>query len=96
MKKDLNYLITQSETKTENFTLISTSNLPFYKEILCYFNGCKKTIDASNISDIKYAEKPLRNNNGKTVCFQNQIASNNLYVEEAYVENSLFKSLQEF
>lgn len=62
MKIDLNYLLTLSETKTENFTLIS--KLPiFYREIYNYFNECKKAIDVSNLSEVKFARQPLWNNN---------------------------------
>lgn len=56
------YSDTLSEIKTENFT--SISKLPnFYKEIFSYFNECKKTIDVSNLSDVKFAQQPLWNNN---------------------------------
>lgn len=63
MKLDLNYLLTLSETKTENFTLISKLPIFFYREIYNYFNECKKAIDVSNLSDVKFARQPLWNKN---------------------------------
>lgn len=99
MKIDLNYSLTLSEIKTENFTLIS--KLPiFYKEIFGNFNECKITKDISNLSDVNFAELPLWNNNlfqykYKTLCLRNWIASNILYVKDEFNKNGVFK-LQEF
>ncbi|XP_062574193.1 uncharacterized protein LOC134236030 [Saccostrea cucullata] len=99
MNIDINYLLTLSERKLENFSLISHLST-FYKEIFCYFNECKKEIEISNLSNVKFAQQPLWNNilyqfKGKTICFKNWIASNILYTKDLFDENGNFKTLQE-
>lgn len=62
----------------------------FYQEIFNYYNECKKTIDVSNLSDIKFAQQPLWINNlfqykGQIQhCFKNLIASNLLYIKDVF------------
>lgn len=62
----------------------------FYQEIFNYYNECKKTIDVSNLSAIKFAQQPLWINNlfqykGQIQhCFKNLIASNLLYIKDVF------------
>lgn len=67
----------------------------FLKEIFSYFNECKKTKGVSNLSDVKFAQQPLWNNNllrykSQTLYFKNWIASNISYVKDVFNENDVF------
>lgn len=40
-----------------------SQNSIFIKKYFGFFNECKKTIDISNLSDVKLAQQSLMNNN---------------------------------
>lgn len=53
-RMDLSYLLTLYEIKNKNFTRLY--NLPpFNKELFCNLNEHKKTVDESNLSEVKFA-----------------------------------------
>ena len=97
---DINYILSLSETKSSNFTIIE--HLPvFYQEILCSFNECKQQINEEKISKVSFAQQPIWNNNlfkynNKTICFTNWTQSGILYVKDLFKDNGQFKSLQDF
>ena len=81
---NIEYLVKLSERNDVNFEIISC--LPsFYREILCCFNNCKKSLNTVNLSNAEFIQQPLWNNemfkyNGKTIFFKRWSQSNILLI----------------
>ena len=96
---NIEYLVKLSERNDVNFEIISC--LPsFYREILCCFNNCKKSLNTVNLSNAEFIQQPLWNNemfkyNGKTIFFKRWSQSNILYVKDLFDEHGNFRSLQQ-
>ena len=96
---NIEYLVKLSERNNVNFEIISC--LPsFYREILCCFNNCKKSLNTVNLSNAEFIQQPLWNNemfkyNGKTIFFKRWSQSNILYVKDLFDEHGNFRSLQQ-
>ena len=102
-QKDIKYILSLSETKSPNFTIIKHHPV-FYQEILCSFNECKQQINEVKISKVSFAQQPIWNNNlfkynNKTICFtsfKNWERSGILYVKDLFKDSGQFKTLQDF
>ena len=67
-QKDINYILSLSETKSSNFIII--------EHLVCSFNECKQQINEEKILKVSFAQQPIWNNNlfkynNKTICFTN-------------------------
>ena len=56
---DVNYLLTLTERKIKDFTIISS--LPtFHKEVFCCFNECKRKTEISHLSSANFIQQPFQ------------------------------------
>ena len=96
---NIEYLLKLSETNVKTFE--SLSSIPiFYREILCCFNNCKRTLQSTYLSSADFVQQPLWNNDlfrydGKTIFFKRWSQSNILYVKDLFDHDGNFLTLQQ-
>ena len=96
---NIEYLLKLSETNVKTFK--SLSSIPiFYREILCCFNNCKRTLQSTYLSSADFVQQPLWNNDlfrydGKTIFFKRWSQSNILYVKDLFDHDGNFLTLQQ-